>query len=224
MSSEDFKCAVRAGKLSEALLLAISKAPELTITTWIASPDTNEQTVPIDNSLRTEINLVAGEINNVVGERMLSNRHPEIERVHFREVERATETIGENLETVQKMLRSLAAFQPQSSQLVRKELSVKSLPANKNSYPLEPEESAITSSDNASIDTAAESIPSESEYEPDESVVDDLMSLADLDSDDLNEVTEPSPSEDEDWGDWLDEDSTPEVNRDRPEESSEEWQ
>ncbi|MGV2830139.1 hypothetical protein [Myxosarcina sp. GI1(2024)] len=224
MSSEDFKGAVRAGKLSEALLLAMSKAPELTITTWIASPDTNDQTVPIDNSLRTEINLVAGEINNVVGERMLSNRHPEIERVHFREVKRATDTIGENLETVQKMLRSLAAFQPQSFQLVRKQLPIKSISPNKNSYPSEPEESTITSSDNASIDTAAQSIPSESEFDPDESVVDDLMSLTDLDTDDLNEVTEPLSSEDEDWGDWLDDDSTSEANRDRPEESSEEWQ
>lgn len=41
-ASEEFKQALRAGKLAEAFVVAMSKTPELEITTWIASPNQNQ--------------------------------------------------------------------------------------------------------------------------------------------------------------------------------------
>lgn len=218
MSSEDFKQALREGKLSEALLLAISKAPEIEITTWIASPGADEQS-KIDNSLHTTINLVAGEINNVVGEGIISGSHPEIERLHFQEVERARDTIRENLATVQQILRSLAAFQQQPSGLVREETSTESPPSKETSDKLEP---AIASQNTVTFpaeDTLEAFAPTQSEFE----VENDSITWQESDETESDTPIESS-SEDEDWGDWLEEDSTPEANRDRTDESSDDWQ
>ncbi|WP_052055804.1 hypothetical protein [Myxosarcina sp. GI1] len=216
MTREDFKRAIKAGKLSEALLLAISQAPELRITTWIASPETptGEEKIEIDRSLYTQINLVTGEINNVIGERQISERHPEIERVHFDEVKRAGNTIQENLATVQKMLHSLAAFQQQS--LPTNERNLAASPANEDSN-IEQPETAVSEITEAQTNSII------SEYDEVESVVDDMLSLADIDPEEaVIDETRPAKLEDEDWGDWLED----EANSDRQEtkENPENWQ
>ena len=212
MSREDFQRAIRAGKLSEAFLLALSQAPELRITTWIASPEANaNQQIDCDRSLHTQINFVSGEIDNVIGERMLDESHPEIERVHFDEVKRAGNTVRENLETVQKMLHSLAAFSESPQTMSQAAVA----PQNEDSYQLEPQPELATE--------VTDTFVPEDEVD---SVVDEMMSLADIDPDgeDIDETT-LSTLKDDDWGDWLDDDAQA-VNGDRrkPQENSDDWQ
>ena len=84
-SSEEFKQALRAGKLNEAFLVAMSNAPELHITTWVTSAsdthDWESHSQPqAGKCLRTHINLIEGKIENEIGEQFVGDRYPEIQQ------------------------------------------------------------------------------------------------------------------------------------------------
>ncbi|GAB4541711.1 MAG: hypothetical protein Tsb0014_33860 [Pleurocapsa sp.] len=208
-ASEEFKKALRAGKLSEAFLLAMSKAPELHITTWIASPQANSQVEKdtpqpeAGNYLRTHINLIEGKIENEIGEKLIGDRNPEIHQFHLQQVTQGHQTIQQNLESLQKMFHLMTAFQNQQqgngSQANWVDVAADSYSPQK----LE-ENGAIGSLAAAEVvsesETATKVEPQLPSFTPeeDDNLVNDLLSLADLDSD-----MEEDEADNEDWGEWL---------------------
>jgi hypothetical protein len=236
-SNEDFKKALRAGKLSEAFLVAMSHAPELNITTRIVSPQENDQQAENaqpqrGNYLRTQINLIEGKIDNEIGEQLIGDRYPEIQQFHLQQVAQGHQTIQQNLVSLQKMFRLMSAFQQQqkaSEQLswvdMATDVANESLPpqtdlvklnGNKTPDALKAEEAiqktqsippgnnvtGVESEAGSQGETESKSEPTLPAFsqEEDDSVVDDLLSLADIDKEDEQE------QEQEDWGDWLEED------------------
>ncbi len=236
-SSEDFKQAIRAGNIKEAFLVAMSNAPELNITTRIISaegkePNTNQSQV--DNYLRTHISLIEGTIENEIGEQFTGDRYGEIKQFHIEQVTQGHQTIQHNLISLQKMFQLMSTFQQQqqatehsswvdiAADVTRESLPAKpetnqlygnktpdALEAGKTVNQTEVISSEVNSSgDNLDVETdqAEPQLPS-FKSEEDDSVVDDLLSLADID--DEPEEKEHSSAEEADWGDWLEEE--PEV-------------
>ena len=114
-ASAEFKQALRAGQLAEAFVIAMSKTPELEITTWIATPNQTQsssvQPQP-GHRLRTQINLVAGEIKNEIGDRFIHNdAYQEVHQFHLDQVSRGHQTIKQNLLSLQQMFRLMAVLQ-----------------------------------------------------------------------------------------------------------------
>lgn len=209
--SEDFKQALKTGKLSEAFLLAMSNAPELHITTWIASPESNETSPQAGNRLRTHINLVEGKIENEIGENFIGDRNPEIQQFHLQQVNQGHQTIQQNLESLQKMFYLMTAFQERQSN--NSALAWVDIPADS----LSPEERRLNSKDaigslaaaeeNSESATASKPEPQLSAFTPeeDEALVDELLTLSDLD--DIEDDEEDANAA-EDWGDWLEDEET----------------
>ncbi|MBR8828743.1 MAG: hypothetical protein DSM107014_12725 [Gomphosphaeria aponina SAG 52.96 = DSM 107014] len=105
-ASEAFKDAVKAGKLTEALMLAMSQAVELKITTWVVSPEAREKQ---GKRLKTKLNLIEG-IENEIGEELIG-KYEEVQNLHFSQVAAGSETIRNNLESLEKMLRLMVTLQ-----------------------------------------------------------------------------------------------------------------
>ncbi|MGF1540263.1 MAG: hypothetical protein ACFCU5_07395 [Pleurocapsa sp.] len=205
--TEDFKQALRSGNLKEAFLLAMSKAPELHITTWIASPQDNPDRPQGDKSLRTHINLIEGKIENQIGEQLLGDRHPQIQQFHHQQVIQGHQTIQQNLESLQKMFRLMAAFQQRQQQGNLQSSWIDVREANKNELNGNNHVNAIAgsvTSTELSGNKAEPQLPSFTREEDDDAVVKDLLSLADLDEEEEVETTDQ-----EDWGDWLEENEEP---------------
>ncbi len=115
-SSEDFKKYIQAGKLSEALSLAMSAAVKLQITTRVlddADMVTEKESLPGDR-LRTQINMVEGQITNEIGEQF-TGRSPyqSLKQAHLIQVKEGVKTIQNNLKTLQKLFRLLLAMRQQ---------------------------------------------------------------------------------------------------------------
>jgi hypothetical protein len=112
-SSDDFRELLRAGKITEALALALSEAIELKITTWVAS-----ESDEIDASdgkpghrLHTRINTIAGDIENEIGDRFLSNGpYRELRQFHLDQVAEGNEIVQNNLKSLQKLFEVLVAM------------------------------------------------------------------------------------------------------------------
>ncbi|MGD1920917.1 MAG: hypothetical protein ACFCAD_19775 [Pleurocapsa sp.] len=120
-SREDFKQAIRTGNINEAFLLAMSNAPELSITTKIITAEGEEHQINshktgADNYLRTNINLIDGKIENEIGEKLTGDRYSEIKQFHMRQVEEGHQTIQHNLVSLQKMFQLMSSFQEQNSE------------------------------------------------------------------------------------------------------------
>jgi hypothetical protein len=198
--TEDFKQALRKGNLSEAFLLAMSKAPELHITTWIASPQDNPDRPQGDKSLRTHINLIEGKIENQIGEQLLGDRHPQIQQFHHQQVIQGHQTIQQNLQSLQKMFRLMAAFQKRQQQGNQSDwIDVRE--ADKDRLQGYTQTNAIAGGVTTTELSGNKSEPQLPSFnrEDDDEVVSDLLSLADIDGE--GETTETE----EDWGDWLEE-------------------
>ena len=112
-SSKEFKQAIREGRLNDAFAIAMSNAPELHITTWVASTDS--ETKPLkDECLRTHVNLVQGEIVNEIGEELIGDDlYSTLQQFHFQQVTQGHQTISQNLQSLQQMFRLLAVLQQQ---------------------------------------------------------------------------------------------------------------
>jgi hypothetical protein len=214
-SCEDFKQALRTGNLTEAFLVAMSQAPELQITTWVATPESpeNQEQPRSGKCLRTYINLVEGEMINEVGAELIQDRlYQPIQQFHLQQATQGHQTIEQNLQSLQKMFRLMATFQQrqQSGNLSQSSW----LDANSPAFAGSPTRSLEAATNNGY------------QEEEDSETFNEIISLTDLELDspsESQEVHAPSFEEEyrpsqkskiddttisqgEDWGHWLEED------------------
>ena len=228
-SREDFKQAIKTGNINEAFLVAMSNAPELTITTKIITAQ-GEKTVDrsdfeADNYLRTNINLIEGKIENEIGEKLTGERYSEIKQFHMRQVAEGHQTIQHNLVSLQKMFQLMSSFQQQqtgetsnwvdiAANVTRESLPPQ--PQNEQLYgkktPSALEAGKTTDKPRTQLAIEADNIEPQlpSFEEEEEGIVDDLLSLTDIDED---FPQKDIPAEQEDWGEWLEDEpeAKPEV-------------
>lgn len=224
-SKEDFKQAIRTGNINEAFLLAMSNAPELSITTKIITADGGEQEVngnesAADNYLRTNINLIEGKIENEIGEKLTGDRYSEIKQFHMRQVAEGHETIQYNLVSLQKMFQLMSSFQEQSQHSNWVDIAAN---VTREPLPAKPEASQLYSAAPSALQPGiqpqnlAESgenpEPQLPSFEEEEEVVNDLLSLADIDDDSAEEQPAEEQEQQGDWGEWLEDEpeTKPEV-------------
>lgn len=113
--SDDFKEQLKAGRIVDALTLALGEAVELEITTWVSSsknPETNTQaetaTPAPDSRMRTRLNIVDGAIDNEVGSRFIGNGpYTELREFHMEQVQQGRQIIQHNLENLQQLFTVL---------------------------------------------------------------------------------------------------------------------
>ncbi|MBD1924861.1 hypothetical protein H6F74_00975 [Trichocoleus sp. FACHB-90] len=140
--SKEFKEQLKAGKVVEALTLALSEAIELEITTWVSSansdtPAGGDQPLP-GHSMRTRINIVDGDIENEVGSEFLGNgSYAELREFHLEQVQEGREIIQENLANLQHLFTVLTNT---LSQMQTSRLSSNSQPLFPPSTPNNPSE------------------------------------------------------------------------------------
>ncbi len=124
--SDDFKEQLKAGKIVDALTLALGEAVELEITTWVSSSKSDATTSterdhlpPPDCRMRTRINIVDGNIDNEVGSQFIGNGpYTELRQFHQEQVQEGRQVIQQNLENLQQLftvLTNTLSRLPQSS-------------------------------------------------------------------------------------------------------------
>ena len=216
-ASEEFKQAIRAGNINEAFVVAMSNVPELNITTKIVTADGSKIDASgsiEDNYLHTHINLIEGKVENEIGEKLTGDRYSEIKQFHIQQVTQGHQTIQHNLISLQKMFQLMSSFQEQQANHanwvniaadVSRDLSTRpstdrlagnapnALTASKI------EEGNRTSISNPDRDNAEPQLPSFDGS--DDEVVNDLLSLADIDE---SETESATASDQADWSEWLD--------------------
>ena len=210
---EDFKQAIRAGNINEAFLVAMSNAPELNITTKIITADghSTEGGSEIDNYLHTHINLIEGKVENEIGEKLTGDRYSEIKQFHLQQVTKGHQTIQQNLLSLQKMKLLMSSFQQHASS----HASWVDIAADvTRDLPTEPDADRLygkvpnaleagtspekTEAAGTKVDSSTENPEPQLPFEADDEVVEDLLSLADIDEEELEEA------ELADWSQWLD--------------------
>lgn len=203
-SSKDFKQAIKEGRIRDAFVLAISQAPELQITTWIASAETAKTSPESGKFLRTEINLVEGEITNKIGGKIIEDHlYRKAQNFHTQQVSQGHQAISHNLESLQQILRLATILQKQKrgesyQPLKPFKISSTSLPES-NVFQLSERKNLTQSSDTNSPYINPISILTE-----DDAVEDNMLSLGDLEAeaDKIDDDTNLE-NKDNDWGDWL---------------------
>jgi hypothetical protein len=127
-SSEQFKQAIKTGKLQEALLIAMGQGFELDITTGVNFTE-DQPHPPSGKHLRTRINLVRGEIDNEIGEDFLHNGVvKELEKLHSAQIATAPQILQSNLESLQKIFRLATSLQQQKLGVVNREVVIEQTP------------------------------------------------------------------------------------------------
>ncbi len=155
-SSDNFREQLKAGNITEALALALSKTTALKITTWVASGTDEVETgtgKPSDR-LRTSINAIEGKFENEIGEQFIGNgRYRELRQFHFDQVAQSSKIIQSNLKSLQKLFEVLVAlhYPTEAPAVIKPEsASVESqlLPPNEEvadaGLVIEPHESVVT--------------------------------------------------------------------------------
>lgn len=125
--SDDFKAQLKAGKIVDALTLALGEAVELEITTWVSSSKNSEDKNSIaaekpnpDCRMRTRMNIVDGAIDNEVGSRFIGNGpYTELRQFHMEQVQQGREIIQQNLENLQQLFTVLTSTLSQLPQASR---------------------------------------------------------------------------------------------------------
>jgi hypothetical protein len=220
-SSKEFKQAIREGRLNDAFVIAMGNAPELHITTWIASPNDDNQAKPRGGDcLRTHVNLVEGEIINEIGEQLIGDDlYGTLQQFHLQQVTQGHQTMSENLQSLQQMFRLLAILQKQQ----KGEKSTSSINTWKiadTSLPPTPKTNPHVNDDSFAVTSVSEDLSMMGEEEEEE-IVNNLLSLDDLDLElepphqtqistqttQEQMMTKPTKNK-EDWGDWLEEDTS----------------
>ena len=226
-SSEDFKQAIRSGNINEAFLVAMSNAPELNITTSIITADGDRSRG--DNSLHTHVSLIEGKIANEIGEQLIGDRYAEIQQFHIEQVTQGHQTIQNNLISLQKMFQLMSAFQEQQDGRhsnwvdIAADAAREPLPTRKQAnklYSKRTPEALAAGKAKTNVDSDVDSeleaddepqLPSFVPEAEDDELVNDLLSLTDLDDEDEDKSVESTatPQAEGDWGEWLEEE--PEV-------------
>jgi hypothetical protein len=113
-TSDEFKEQLRAGKIVDALTLALGEAIELEITTWVSSSNSDANTLaeadqlPADCRMRTRINIVDGDIDNEIGSQFIGNGpYTELRQFHLEQVQQGRHIIQHNLENLQQLFTVL---------------------------------------------------------------------------------------------------------------------
>ncbi|MDJ1183445.1 hypothetical protein [Roseofilum casamattae] len=119
-ASDDFKAALKDGKIKEALQIALSQAVELDIKTWVAdsgarpnSTGESETEPPVANlagyQMRTRINIVEGKIDTEVGSHFVGNGpYTELKEFHLSQIDESRDILEENLENLEQLFAILA--------------------------------------------------------------------------------------------------------------------
>ncbi|VEP16088.1 conserved hypothetical protein [Hyella patelloides LEGE 07179] len=212
-SSKEFKQAIREGRLNDAFVIAMGNAPELHITTWVASQGNDSSQPREGECLRTHVNLVEGEIINEIGEQLIGDDlYSFLQQFHLQQLTQGHQTISQNLQSLQQMFRLLAVLQKQQKGEAYTPINTWKIadtalpPAPVSSPSLENN----LSDETVELSLASESADLSSANDPEDEIVNDLLSLDDIDIEIEQPSTEQNPEEntknEEDWGDWLDED------------------
>ena len=217
-ASEEFKQAIKAGNISEAFVVAMSNAPELNITTKIVTADGSKIDADggvDDNYLHTHINLIEGKVENEIGEKLTGDRYSEIKQFHIQQVTESHQTIQHNLISLQKMFQLMSSFQEQqmadranwvdvAADVSRESISAPPsgdrLAGNASNALTAGNESEDTNVDSSERDNAEPQLPSFDES--DDEIVNDLLSLADIDESETE--TNTASESQADWSEWLD--------------------
>ncbi len=114
-TSDDFKAQLKAGKIIDALTLALGEAVELEITTWVSSASDSKTSLeaeapPPDRRMRTRMNIVDGDIHNEVGTQFIGNGpYTELQQFHSVQVQDGPQMIQHNLENLQQLFAVLTS-------------------------------------------------------------------------------------------------------------------
>ena len=113
-TSDDFKKQLKAGKIIDALTLALGEAVELEITTWVFSANdsktSDEATPPPESRMRTRLNIVDGDISNEVGTQFIGDGpYTELQQFHSSQVQDAPLMIQHNLANLQQLFSVLTS-------------------------------------------------------------------------------------------------------------------
>jgi antitoxin component of RelBE/YafQ-DinJ toxin-antitoxin module len=103
--NQELQAKIEAGKVFEALTIAISEAIELEITTCIDSSDLDEiKPSASDNLLRTRLNLLDGTVDHEIDLKLVDNpAYPELQRWHIEQVKQKQNSIIKNLASLEKL-------------------------------------------------------------------------------------------------------------------------
>ncbi|MBP0026602.1 MAG: hypothetical protein J7540_21760, partial [Roseofilum sp. SID2] len=124
-ATDDFREAIKAGELLEALKTALSESIELEITTWIsladpysANPDEQPEAQP-GYRMHSRINIVDGEIDTEVGSHFVGNGpFTELREFHINQIRSSRQIIKRNLNSIQKLFGLWAEMQQQEFETV----------------------------------------------------------------------------------------------------------
>jgi hypothetical protein len=115
-TSDDFREQLKAGKIVDALTLALGKAIELEITTWVSSSNSDAEILtevdqpPAHSRMRTRLNIVNGDIDNEVGSQFIGNGpYTELRQFHMEQVQEGPQIIQQNLENLQQLFTVLTS-------------------------------------------------------------------------------------------------------------------
>jgi hypothetical protein len=120
---DDFQEAIKAGKLKEALILAMTQAMELNITTWVTSTggETGSAAQP-GHRLHTRIDIMQGKIENEVGDRFIGyGPYQELRDYHQQQVTQSHAIVQSNLYSLQQLFGVLTAIQQQNQQIAARQ-------------------------------------------------------------------------------------------------------
>jgi hypothetical protein len=116
-TSDAFKEKLQGNNIKDALMMALSEAIELKITTWVSDvndPKTDEEPKP-GYRMQTRINIVDGDIQNEVGSLFLSQGpYAELREFHLDQVKEGRQIIQKNIESLQQLFGLLAAVLPKA--------------------------------------------------------------------------------------------------------------
>ncbi|MDJ1170681.1 hypothetical protein PMG71_14710 [Roseofilum sp. BLCC_M154] len=117
-ATDDFREAIKAGELLEALKTALSESIELEITTWISLPDpynANPDDPPEAQPgyrMHSRINIVDGEIDTEVGSHFVGKGpFTELRDFHINQIRSSRQIIKRNLNSIQKLFGLWAEMQ-----------------------------------------------------------------------------------------------------------------
>ncbi|EGJ35478.1 MULTISPECIES: hypothetical protein [Moorena] len=108
--SDDFRQYLKTGNIKEALVLALSEAVDLKITTWVADTNTDLDAAQAKPGHRmcTRIDTINGAIDNEVGDQFIGNgRYRELRQFHNDQVAQGNQIIQSNLKSLHKLFEVL---------------------------------------------------------------------------------------------------------------------
>ena len=109
-ASEIFKQKIKEGNLKDALILIMSEAVDLKITTWISAEQQNSSSKSSEgNYICTRMNILDGDIENEIGFQFMNKKsYKEIQQFHLEQVKEGHQIVQTNLENIHKMFAILS--------------------------------------------------------------------------------------------------------------------